>query len=65
VLHQICKDIGLSHKFLKKGAAERDEVARIKFREFAQQNYAASMIVTVDEPSKDSRIIFQNFGQRK
>ena len=57
------RDANLTFKHLWKAAAERDEVARQEWRENVQANLLASMVVTVDESSKDNRTIFRSYGR--
>jgi len=62
-LHVLIHDVGISYKVLRKAASERDEVAREEFRQFSRDNLVASMIITVDESSKDGRTIFRKRGR--
>lgn len=62
-LHQNLLDLGLTYKSLRKAAAERDEVAREAFRQFARENWTARQLVFVDESSKDNRTIYRHFGR--
>ncbi|KAF8810533.1 hypothetical protein BYT27DRAFT_7209331 [Phlegmacium glaucopus] len=61
-IHVLMRDVGITYKLLRKAASEWDEVAREEFWEFARDNLIASMIITVDESSKDGRTIFQKRG---
>lgn len=45
-----------------KAAAERDEGVCATFRHMVQQNLTAGVVVTVDESSRDGRIIFRQWG---
>jgi len=47
----------------RRAARERDEAAREEWREFVRTNFVASMVVTVDESSKDDRTIFRRRGR--
>ena len=62
-LHSNLEDAGLSLKVMKKTAAERDEVARAAFREYAHNNWMANQLVFVDETSKDERTIYRHYGR--
>lgn len=62
-LHQNLLDLGLTYKSLRKAAAERDEVAREAFRQFARENWTGRQLVFVDETSKDNRTIYRHFGR--
>src|SRR6266550_3456601 len=62
-IHQLLRDAGLSYKMLCKAAAERDDMRREEFRDWAAANLVASMIVTADESSKDDRTIFRRWGR--
>jgi transposase len=62
-LHVLIRDAGITYKVLRKAASERDEEARERFREFARNHLVASMIITVDESSKDDRTIFRRRGR--
>ena len=50
------------YKRLRKAAAERDEVERALFRQYAQDNWVANQLVFVDETSKDNRTIYRHYG---
>ncbi|EDR00877.1 uncharacterized protein LACBIDRAFT_333721 [Laccaria bicolor S238N-H82] len=62
-LHVLIRDAGVTYKVLRKAASERDEEARERFRDFARNHLVASMIITVDESSKDDRTIFCRRGR--
>ena len=62
-LHYNLIDLGLSYKKLRKAAAQRDEVAREAFRQYAAANWVANQLVFVDETSKDNRTIYSHFGR--
>lgn len=62
-LHELIRDAGITHKLLRKAASERDEKAREDWRVFMVDNLLASMVVTVDETSKDDRTIFRRYGR--
>jgi transposase len=62
-IHQLLRDAGLTHKMLRKAAAERDEIRREEFRTWVADNLVANMIVTADESSKDDRTIFRRWGR--
>jgi len=62
-LHVLIRDAGVTYKVLRKAASERDEEARERFRDFARNHLVASMIITVDESSKDDRTIFRRRGR--
>ncbi|KAL5534821.1 hypothetical protein ACEPAG_1285 [Sanghuangporus baumii] len=62
-LDEHLRDAGISHKLLHKAAAERDEVARAQFRQYAQDNWVANQLVFVDETSKDDRTIYRHYGR--
>jgi hypothetical protein len=62
-LHVLIRDVGISYKVLRKATYERDEVAREEFRQISRGNLVASMIITVDESSKDGHTIFWKRGR--
>ena len=62
-LTELIKDAGFSYKMLHKAAAERDEVARAEFQDWAQDYVTADMVVTADESSKNDRTIFRRWGR--
>lgn len=62
-LTELIKDAGFSYKMLHKAAAERDEVARAEFRDWARDYVTADMVVTADESSKNDRTIFRRWGR--
>jgi transposase len=61
-LHQLLRDVAWSRKLLRKAASERNEVDRTAFMDFIKANILASMVVSVDETSKDNRTIFRHYG---
>ena len=62
-LAELIRDAGFSYKMLCKAAAERDEVTRDKFRDWAHDYVTADMVVTTDESSKNDRTIFRRWGR--
>jgi len=62
-LAELIRDAGFSYKMLHKAAAERDEVARTEFREWARDYATVKMVVTADESSKNNRTIFRRWGR--
>ncbi|CAK5279006.1 unnamed protein product, partial [Mycena citricolor] len=54
---------GLTYKMLKRAAAERDEMAREEWMHTIQTTFLSSMMVTVDESSKDGRTIYRKRGR--
>ncbi|KAF8803396.1 hypothetical protein BYT27DRAFT_7043266, partial [Phlegmacium glaucopus] len=61
-IHVLMRDVGITYKLLWKAASGWGEVAREEFWEFARDNLIASMIITVDESSKDGQTIFRKHG---
>ena len=61
-LHHLLRDVAWSRKLLRKAASERDEEVRARFMDFIRANILASMVVAVDETSKDNRTIFRRYG---
>ena len=61
-LHNLLRDVAWTHKLLQKAASERNEEVRRAFTDFVKANILASMVVSVDETSKDNRTIFRRFG---
>ena len=62
-LDENLRDAGLSYKLVRKAAAERDEKAREAWRAYVARNYVPSMMVFVDETSKDNRTIYCHYGR--
>lgn len=62
-LHDLIRDAGITYKMLAKAAAERGKDAREEWRMFARNNLLASMVIAVDECSKDGRTIFRKHGR--
>ena len=62
-LAELIRDAGFSYKMLHKAAAERDEVTRQEFRDWARDYVTAEMVVTADESSKNDRTIFRRWGR--
>ena len=62
-LDENLRDAGLSYKLVRKAAAERDEEAREAWRAYVARNYVPSMMVFVDETSKDDRTIYRHYGR--
>ena len=56
-------DAGLSYKLVRKAAAEHDEEAREAWRAYVARNYVPSMMVFVDETSKDDCTIYRHYGR--
>lgn len=61
-LHCLLQDVAWTRKVLQKAASERNEDDRRAFMTFIQENILASMVVAVDESSKDNRTIFRHYG---
>lgn len=61
-LHHLLRDVAWSRKLLRKAASERNEEDRTAFMDFIKANILASMVVAVDETSKDNRTIFRCYG---
>ncbi|KAF8237279.1 hypothetical protein L208DRAFT_1517762, partial [Tricholoma matsutake] len=55
---ELIRDAGLTYKMLRKAAAERDEEARQKWQDFICDHLVATMIITINESSKDDCTIF-------
>lgn len=62
-LHELIRDAGITYKVMRHAASERDEGARQNWVEYVGENLIASMIITVDESSKDGRAIFRRRGR--
>ena len=62
-IHQLIRDAGITYKVLRRAASERDEEARREWMDFVTQNLVASMVITVDESSKDGCTIFRRRGR--
>jgi transposase len=61
-LHENIRDCGMTYKVLHKAAVERDEEARIHWKEEMRANWVANQIVVVDETSKDDRTLARFYG---
>ena len=61
-LHNLLWDVAWTHKLLQKAASERNEEVHRAFTDFVKANILASMVVSVDETSKDNQTIFCRFG---
>ena len=61
-LHALIRDAGITYKMLQKAASEQDEEACQQWQEFVHENLVTSMIITVDESSKDDQTIFWKYG---
>jgi hypothetical protein len=61
-LHALIQDAGITYKMLQKAASEQDEEACQQWQEFVHDNLVTSMIITVDESSKDDQTIFWKYG---
>jgi hypothetical protein len=57
-LHKLILDAGMTYKVLWRAALERDEEACQNWQDFVQENLVSSMIIMVDESSKDGQTIF-------
>ena len=61
-LARLIKNAGFSYKMLHKAAAERDEAARVEFRDWARDCVTADMVVTAEESRKNTRTVFGRWG---
>ncbi len=61
-LHDNIRDAGISCKLLHQRAAERDEVARERWKEDVGANFVVAQMVWMDESSKDNRTIYRHYG---
>ena len=64
-IHRTIQFLGYSHKKLKHAASERSEEKRKEWKEFAASRLIASMLVFVDETSKDKRTETRHYGYAK
>jgi hypothetical protein len=62
-LHNSLRELGLTHKILRKAAAEHDDVARAEWLLHITSDYTAHQMVILGESSKDGRTILQKYGQ--
>jgi transposase len=62
-LHDNLRELGLTHKILRKAAAERDDQARAEWLIHITSNYTARQMVVLDESSKDGRTILRKYGR--
>lgn len=62
-IQRLISDAGITYKVLRRAASERDELARDEWRQYIRSNFVSSLIVTVDESSKDGRTIFRKRGR--
>jgi hypothetical protein len=57
------RELGLTHKILRKAATERDDQAQAEWLIHITSNYTARQMVVLDESSKDGRTILRKYGQ--
>jgi transposase len=62
-LHDNLRELGLTHKILRKAAAERDDLARAEWLTHFISNYTARQMVVLDESSKDGRTLIRKYGR--
>jgi transposase len=62
-LHDNLRELGLTHKILRKAAAERDDQARAEWLIHITSNYTARQMVVLDESSKDGQTILRKYGR--
>ena len=62
-LHDNLRELGLTHKILRKAAAERDDLARAEWLTYFISNYTARQMVVLDESSKDGRTLIRKYGR--
>ena len=56
------RDLVLTHKRLKRVAAERDGAYRTEWILNMTMNYTADQLVFLDESSKDERVVLRRYG---
>ena len=61
-LHLNLRDLALTHKRLKRVAAERDGAYRTEWILNMTMNYTADQLVFLDESSKDERVVLRRYG---
>lgn len=61
-LHTNLKDLGLTHKIVRKAAAERDDAARAAWMYHVKLNFTADQMVILDESSKDGKTLLRKYG---
>jgi hypothetical protein len=62
-LHDNLKDLGLTHKRLKRIAAERDDTYRADWLHNITSNYTADQLIFLDKSSKDDHVILHRYGR--
>jgi transposase len=62
-LHDNLRDLGITHKKLRKVAAERDDAYRAEWLHNVLTNYTADQMVFLDESSKDGHTLFHQYGR--
>ena len=62
-ISKMTKKLGFTRKRLRRAAGERDEMRREEWVSFVQDHLVPSMLVFVDESSKDNRTIYRHFGR--
>ena len=62
-LHRTLASLGLTHKKLRKTAAQRDELTRTQWIADITSRFTAEQLVFADESSKDHRTTLRNYGR--
>src|SRR4051812_42079879 len=61
-LHNILRDIGLTHKVVKRNASQQDEEAQVMWHQDIAANFSWEQIIFLDESSKDGQTFYCRFG---
>ena len=62
-LHENLRDLGLTHKLMRRAAAERDHELRANWMYDILNTYTAEQMVILDESSKDDRTLIRKYGR--
>jgi transposase len=62
-LHDNLREFGLTHKLVRRAAAERDHELRTNWMYDVLNTYTAEQMVILDESSKDDRTLIRKYGR--
>jgi len=62
-LHDNLRELGLTHKLMRRAAAERDHELRANWMYDFLATYTAEQMVVLDESSKDNRTLIRRYGR--